>query len=80
MPGCFPARVTDEDLELLRFAKLHWQHRGAQATAIRDRFGLSETLFWQRVLHLAGTPQGWQAEPALCKRLTSRRRVLPRGA
>ena len=68
--------MNDTDLELLRFAKLHWQHRGAQATAIRERFGLSETLFWQRVLHLAGTAEGWQAEPALCKRLQGRRRVM----
>lgn len=66
--------MSDDDLALLRFEKLHWQHRGAQTTAIRERFGLSETAYWQRVLHLAGTAEGWQAEPTLCKRLQPARR------
>lgn len=67
--------MDNEDLELLRFAKLQWHHRGAQAGAIRERFGMTETGFWQRVLHLARTPEALQAEPVLCNRLNRRRRM-----
>lgn len=69
--------MTDDDLELLRFEKLHWHHAGAKATAIRDRFGLTETGYYQRLLHLARQPQALAAEPVIVNRINRRRRSQP---
>lgn len=64
--------MTDDDLALLRFEKLHWHHRGAKATAIRERFGMSETAYWQRVRAITQQPAALAAEPVLVNRLRRR--------
>jgi hypothetical protein len=66
--------VNDTDLALLDFEGTFWRHRGAKAEAIRERFGLSETAYWQRVLHLAGQPEALAARPTVVNRINRLRR------
>lgn len=66
--------MNDDDLEILRFEKLRWNHAGAKAEAVRRRFGLSMTEFWQRLFALAERPEALAAEPVVVKRINRPRR------
>lgn len=67
-------RVNDDDLALLRFEKLRWNHQGAKAEEVRRRFGLSLTQYLQRVHALCDRPEALAAEPVLVNRINRRRR------
>lgn len=61
--------LTDLKHELLDFAGLWWRYAGAQEQAIRDRFGLSATNYWQKVNALLDRPEAMAYAPVTVKRL-----------
>jgi uncharacterized protein DUF3263 len=94
-PSGAPAQVptdesaeTDElsprEREILAFERQWWRYAGAKEQAIRERFGLSGTRYYQLLNALLEKPAALRADPMLVKRLRrtrsarSRRRVARR--
>lgn len=60
---------TDDDMAALRLAGQFWASPGAKEMAIRERFGVSATRFYQRVNRLLDNPEALAADPLLVNRL-----------
>ena len=61
--------LTDRDLEMLAFERQWWRHAGAKETAIRERFGLAPTRYYQALNALVDRPAALAADPLLVRRL-----------
>jgi len=64
-----PDELTDRERELLDFEKQWWRSAGAKEQAIRDRFDLSPTRYYQSINELLDRPAALAYDPALVKRL-----------
>lgn len=68
------AQVTQHELsrrehEMLAFERHWWRHPGAKETAIRDRFGMPPTRYYQALNALVDQPAALAADPLLVRRL-----------
>jgi hypothetical protein len=61
--------VTEDELALLDFEDQWWRHPGAKETAIRERFGITPTRYYQRLNALMRKPEAHAARPLLVGRL-----------
>ena len=61
--------LSERERALLTFEKRQWKHAGAKDQAIRDRFELSPTRYYQLLNSLLDRPEAQEFEPALVKRL-----------
>ena len=61
--------LTERDLEMLAFERQWWRHAGAKETAIRERFGLAPTRYYQALNALVDRPAALAADPLLVRRL-----------
>ncbi|MEU5548345.1 DUF3263 domain-containing protein [Micromonospora sp. NPDC047793] len=61
--------LGDRDREILAFERQWWRHAGAKEQAIRDRFGLSATRYYQLLNALLDNPAALAADPVLVGRL-----------
>lgn len=52
--------MTDQDREILDFERTNtwWKYPGAKEAAIRERFGLSSTRYYQRLAQLVRDARG----------------------
>ncbi|MFI7076938.1 DUF3263 domain-containing protein [Micromonospora sp. NPDC049903] len=64
-----PAGLSERDREILAFERQWWRHAGAKEQAIRDRFGLSATRYYQLLNGLLDNPAALAADPVLVGRL-----------
>jgi hypothetical protein len=64
-----PDALSDDERALLEFEKQWWRHAGAKEQAIRDRFDLSATRYYQLLNELLDRPAALAHDPALVKRL-----------
>ena len=67
-----PARsggLTRREHEMLAFERQWWRRPGAKETAIRDRFGLAPTRYYQALNALVDRPAALEADPLLVRRL-----------
>jgi len=74
--------LGERDLEILEFES-HWmRHVGAKEAAIRDRFAVSPTRYYQLLGALIDSPSALAHDPMLIKRLQRTRdaRLSARGA
>lgn len=73
-----PQGLTRREHEMLTFERQWWRRAGAKETAIRDRFGLPPTRYYQVLNALVDRPDALAADPLLVGRLrrlrTARRR------
>jgi hypothetical protein len=60
-----PAR----DREVLAFERQWWRFPGAKEAAIRERFGLSATRYYQVLNSVIDRPEALAADPLLVRRL-----------
>ena len=60
-----PAR----DREVLAFERQWWRYAGAKEEAIRERFGLSATRYYQVLNAVIDRPEALAADPLLVRRL-----------
>ena len=60
-----PARES----EMLAFERQWWRYAGAKEEAIRERFGLSATRYYQVLNALVDRPEALAADPLLVRRL-----------
>lgn len=70
--------LSDRDREVLEFEKKFWKYAGSKEQAIRERFGLSASRYYQVLNALLDRPEALESEPALVKRLRRMRAVRQR--
>jgi hypothetical protein len=61
--------LTDLERDVLAFERQWWKYAGAKETAIRDRFGLPATRYYQLLNALLDRPEALQHDPQLVLRL-----------
>ena len=64
-----PPGLSERDRAVLTFEKQYWKYSGAKEQAIRDRFGLSATRYYQVLNALLDNPAAQEFEPVVVKRL-----------
>ena len=73
--------LTSRELAMLSFERQWWRAAGAKETAIRDRFGLSPTRYYQVLNALVDRSEALAADPLLVRRLrrvrAARQRTRP---
>jgi len=67
--------LTDRDRAILDFERSWWTEAGPKDTAIRERFELSGTRYYQLLTELLDDPEALDHDPLLVRRL---RRVRER--
>lgn len=70
-----PMPLTDRDRAILDFERSWWTEAGPKDTAIRERFELSGTRYYQLLTDLLDDPDALEYDPLLVRRL---RRVRER--
>jgi hypothetical protein len=72
-PSHDPARpgstLTERDLEMLAMERLWWQFAGAKEQAIREKFDMSATRYYQLLNALIDRDDALAFDPLLVKRL-----------
>lgn len=61
--------LSRREHEMLAFERQWWRRPGAKETAIRDRFGLAPTRYYQMLNALVDRPAALEADPLLVRRL-----------
>jgi hypothetical protein len=62
-------QLNDRDAELLAFERQWWKFAGAKEQAIRDKFGMSATRYYQILNALIDKPEALAQDPLLVRRL-----------
>lgn len=70
--------LTERDREMLAMENLWWQFPGAKEQAIRDRFDLSTTQYYQQLNTLIDRPEALAHDPLLVRRLQRLRETRQR--
>jgi hypothetical protein len=73
-----PPGLSRREHEMLTFERHWWRHAGAKETAIRDRFGVPPTRYYQVLNALVDRPDALAADPLLVRRLRRLRRSRQR--
>ena len=71
--------LTRREHEMLAFERQWWRRPGAKETAIRDRFGMTPTRYYQVLNALVDSPVALATDPLLVKRLRRVRAARRRG-
>jgi Protein of unknown function (DUF3263) len=71
--------LTRREHEMLAFERQWWRRPGAKETAIRDRFGISPTRYYQVLNTLVDRPDALESDPLLVRRLRRVRAARRRG-
>lgn len=66
--------------QILRFERLRWKHPGAKESAIRERFALSATHYYQILNSLADSEAAYRFDPMLIKQVRAKRFTRLRSA
>ena len=61
--------LDQRDLEILDFERTWWKHAGVKEQAIRERFDMSATRYYQLLNDLLERPAAMEYDPILVKRL-----------
>jgi Protein of unknown function (DUF3263) len=64
-----PATLTERDREVLALERLWWQYAGAKEQAIREKFDMSSTRYYQVLNALIDREEALAFDPLLVKRL-----------
>jgi hypothetical protein len=64
-----PNGLSDREAAILMFEKQPWRHAGTKEQAIRDRFDLSGTRYYQILNALLDNPAALEHDPVLVGRL-----------
>ncbi|TFV63858.1 UNVERIFIED_ORG: DUF3263 domain-containing protein [Bacillus sp. AZ43] len=70
--------LSRREHEMLAFERQWWRRPGAKETAIRDRFGVTPTRYYQVLNALVDRPDALAADPLLVRRLRRLRRARQR--
>ena len=73
------AGLTSREQDMLVFERQWWRRAGAKDTAIRARFGMPPTRYYQALNALVDRPDAWAADPLVVGRLRRVRAARHRG-
>ena len=74
-----PGGLTSREQDMLAFERQWWRRAGAKDTAIRARFGVPPTRYYQALNALVDRPDAWAADPLVVGRLRRVRAARHRG-
>lgn len=63
------ADLSERDLAILDFERHWWKYPGAKDSAVREKFDMSATRYYQVLNALLDKPEALEADPLLVKRL-----------
>lgn len=63
------ADLSERDREILHFERQWWKYAGAKEQAVRDKFGMSSTRYYQVLNALIDRPDALAFDPLLVRRL-----------
>ncbi len=61
--------LSQRDLDILDFERTWWKHAGVKEQAIKERFEMSATRYYQILNELLEQPAAMEYDPILVKRL-----------
>ena len=61
--------LSDRDRDILEFERHWWKYAGAKEAAVRERFDMSSTRYYQVLNALIDRPEALEADPLLVRRL-----------
>ena len=61
--------LSDRDREILNFERQWWKYAGAKEPAVREKFDMSSTRYYQVLNALIDRPESLAADPLLVRRL-----------
>ena len=64
-----PSALSDRDGEILEFERHWWKYAGAKETAVRERFDMTVTRYYQVLNALIDQPAALECDPMLVRRL-----------
>ncbi|WP_246159670.1 DUF3263 domain-containing protein [Nocardioides antri] len=67
--GASGTELSDRDREILEFERQWWKYAGAKETAVREKFGMSSTRYYQVLNALIDRPEALASDPLLVRRL-----------
>jgi hypothetical protein len=71
-------QLSARDVEILAFERQWWKFAGAKEQAVRDKFGMSATRYYQTLNALIDDPAALAQDPLLVKRLRRLREARQR--
>jgi len=63
------SELSERDIDILDFERSWWKHAGVKEQAIRERFDMSATRYYQLLNELLENPAAAAHDPILVKRL-----------
>ena len=69
MPATETAAISERDAEILTFEREWWKHAGNKEQAVRERFDLSPTRYYQLLNRIIDDEVALAHDPMLVKRL-----------
>ncbi|MDO7867764.1 DUF3263 domain-containing protein [Nocardioides jiangxiensis] len=67
--GAEGASLTERDRAILEFERQWWKFAGAKEQAVREKFDMSSTRYYQVLNALIDKPEALEADPLLVRRL-----------
>ena len=64
-----PSALSERDTEILEFERQWWKYAGAKDSAVREKFDMSSTRYYQVLNALIDKPEALEADPLLVRRL-----------
>jgi hypothetical protein len=64
-----PGRLSERDRSILDFERQWWKYAGAKESAVRDKFDMSSTRYYQVLNALIDRPEALEHDPLLVRRL-----------
>ena len=61
--------LSERDRDILAFERQWWKYAGAKETAVREKFDMSSTRYYQVLNALIDRPEALAADPLLVRRL-----------
>jgi hypothetical protein len=61
--------LSERDIDILDFERSWWKHAGVKEEAIRERFDMSATRYYQLLSDVLENPAAMEHDPILVKRL-----------
>ena len=61
--------LSDRDRDILDFERQWWKYAGAKETAVREKFDMSSTRYYQVLNALIDRPESLEVDPLLVRRL-----------